>query len=450
MASNTERNTYISMKEQGKKKSATSVPGFSVVQTTEGITEFILKQNGLRVLHLNRPGTGVVTTNITYLVGAKDEPRGETGIAHMLEHMLFKPTASDIAAGIDSAAMQFERETGSILNANTWKDRTTYYFSYPREYFERALSIEAERITGVVLTDESLAPERNNVLSEYDMYNGDPYFALSVAMVGAAYHSHPYGHETIGHREDILSYTASSLDRFYRLYYRPDNAVLMIVGDIDEISALKAVKKYFSGIEKPPLPIPRYAITEPKQEGLRRTSIVRTSETNIVALGVKHGGFPSHGWFATSMLFEILAGGPESILHKALIDTGIATSLDASIEPTSEENIAMLTITLAEGQSHDAVEKKVFTLIAQLDTSVVTPLLKKVKAKILTDELFARDSSLRIVQELTEYTAAGDWTQYTKAPQLLEAMTPKLIMETAKMIFAEKTMTIGYFIGAKK
>ena len=106
------------------------VPGFTHVKTVAGISEYVLKSNGLRVLYLNRPGTGVVTTNITYLVGARDEARGETGVAHMLEHMLFKPTVTDVKTGKDSASMQFERDTGCVLNANTWKDRTTYYFSY--------------------------------------------------------------------------------------------------------------------------------------------------------------------------------------------------------------------------------------------------------------------------------------------------------------------------------
>ena len=101
----------------------------------------------------------MVTTNITYLVGARDEERGVTGVAHMLEHMLFKPTETDVKKGIKSGkSMQFERETGSILNANTWKDRTTYYFSYPKELLNEALQIEAERMNGVILNDKELEP----------------------------------------------------------------------------------------------------------------------------------------------------------------------------------------------------------------------------------------------------------------------------------------------------
>ena len=424
------------------------VPGFTHVKTAAGISEYVLTSNGLRVLYLNRPQTGVVTTNITYLVGARDEARGETGLAHMLEHMLFKPTVTDIKAGRDSASMQFERDTGSVLNANTWKDRTTYFFRYPTEYFDKAVSIEAERMLGTIITDESLAPERSNVLSEFDMNNGDPYFALSVATCGTAYHSHPYGHETIGYREDIEQYTAAKLERFYRTYYRPDNAVLMVVGDIDLESALKVVKKHFSSVKKPDSVIPRHSIKEFKQEGLRRVEVRRPSETNIVAIGIKHAGFPSREWFITSTLLSVLTDGPESILHKALIDTGIATSVDGSLEPTSEENIGFLTVTLAQGQEHAKIEKKVLDLISTLTVAEVTPLFKKVKAKEITDELFARDSSHRITQDLTEYTAAGDWTMYTKTLALLETITVKEIM-AVRNLFLPEHMTIGYFIGTK-
>ena len=120
-----------------QKKTSSPVPGYTFIKKAGGIKEFQLKSNGLRVLFVPRPGTGVITTNITYLVGARDEARGETGLAHMLEHMLFKPTVFDKKAGRDSGAMHFERNVGCILNANTWRDRTTYYFSYPIEHFDR-------------------------------------------------------------------------------------------------------------------------------------------------------------------------------------------------------------------------------------------------------------------------------------------------------------------------
>lgn len=434
-------------KKQPTASNEVTVPGYTLVKSVDGISEYVLKSNGLRLLYLNRPGTGVVTTNITYLVGSRDEARGETGVAHMLEHMLFKPTVTDVAAKRDSASMQFERDTGCILNANTWKDRTTYFFSCPSEYFARAVKIEAERMYGTILTDESLAPERSNVLSEFDMNNGDPHFALAVAMCGTAYHSHPYGHETIGYREDIEQYTAAALERFYRDYYRPDNAVMMVVGDVDIKTALTEIKKSFGALAKPDTIIPRYKIKEFKQEGLRRAEVQRPSELNIVSLGFKHAGFPSKDWFTVSSLLAVLTSGPESVLHKALVDTGLATSVEGLLEPTSEENIGYLNITLTQNQSHQVIETKVLAIISKLSLAEISPLLNKVKAKEITEELFARDNSLKITQDLTEYTAAGDWSAYTKTLSMLKTITANNVLAAAKQHFVLEIMTIGYFIG---
>lgn len=428
---------------------STSVPGYTYKQTVAGVSEYILKKNGLRVFHLERPGTGVITTNITYLVGARDEICGETGLAHMLEHMLFKPTTFDITAKIDSGAMQFERETGCVLNANTWRDRTTYYFSYPVEYFERALQIEAERMQGVVLTDESLEPEKMNVLSEFDMNNGDPLFALSVQMCRAAFNSHPYGHETIGFREDIEAYSAEKLERFYRNFYRPDNAIMMVVGDIGVESSLKAVKKHFSNLENPSTTIPRLRIKEPKQEGERRVVIRRPSTQNILAIGFKHPGFPSKGWFETIIALDVLAGGEESILHKLLVDTGKASSVSSMVEPASETCLGLLTVNITSKQNLDDIEAQVLQTIKSVTTQSITSLVKKTKVQLITSELFGRDASQKIAQELTEYVASGEWEVYGKTIEILEGITPTAVLERIKTCFAFDQLTIGTFIGTK-
>jgi zinc protease len=200
-----------------KKLKTVSTPSkdFKHVKTVADISEYTLVDNGLTVLYKQIPDTGVITTNITYLAGSRDEQPGETGLAHMLEHMLFKPTKFDLEKKQEAGAMKFEREVGPILNANTWCDRTTYFFSYSKEHFCRALQVEAERMREVVISDKEFLPERTNVLSEFDMYNGDPLFALSVDMGATAFLSHPYGHETIGFREDIEAYTVEKLNKFY-------------------------------------------------------------------------------------------------------------------------------------------------------------------------------------------------------------------------------------------
>jgi len=411
------------------------------------ITEYVLTSNNLRVLYSERKGTGVVTTNIVYNVGARDEAIGESGIAHMLEHMLFKPTTFDIARKTASAVMHFERQTGATINANTWKDRTTYYCAYPTEHFERALQIEAERMRGVVLTEKELKPEQTNVLSEHDMYAGDEQFSLSVEMVSTAFFSHPYGHETIGYRDDIASYTVPKLKRFYDTYYRPNNATLTVVGDISPAHMSAGVLKHFGHLEAGPDVSARTYPKEHPQEGLRTVTIERNTKTNILALGVKHGGFPTQSWYETMVTFDLLAGGKDSILYKKLIDAGKAVNIDTVLEPTADTNLGIIFITLAPKVTHAEMERNVRTIIASLTKKDIAPYLKKTIAKVLTQEALGRENSLALTAELVEYVSAGKWEALYETEALLKSITTTAIYEHSQKLFKNKNMTIGYFIG---
>ena len=418
---------------------------FKLLKTIQDISEYELKTNGLRVLYKQVEGTGVITTNITYLVGARDEAVGETGIAHMLEHMLFKPTKQDKKNKHEASSMKFEREVGAILNANTWKDRTTYYFSYGKEHFTRVLKLEAERMRDVLLTDAEFQPERTNVLSEFDMYNGEPEFALSVAMVSTAYLSHPYGHETIGFREDIERYTVEKLQRFYNHFYRPNNATLMVVGDVDLKTALDKVAEAFGDLEPEPGVKIRPEVVEPKQEGVRRVEIVRPGNKNLLVFGLKHGGFPTEEWFESMIALKLLAGGSDGLLQKALVDTGLASSVSYAQEPTKDNNLAMLTITLSSKMNHQEMEKVVLALIAEIKVDWLKKHLKPVVTKSINSELFARDSSLDIVGELTEYVAAGNWSAYFETEATLRKITVKKIQNRLVKMFDPQSLTIGIY-----
>jgi len=432
-----------------KLNTSKQIPGFTFVKKLKGISEYTLKTNGLTVLHKEMSDTRVVTSNITYNVGARDELQGESGIAHMLEHMLFKPTKQDLKRKIDSSAMQFERDTGCNLNATTSTDRTTYYFNYPAVYLSRALQIESERMQDVVLSNKEFTPERNNVLSEFDMLNGDPYFALHTQMMCVAFLSHSYGHETIGFREDIEQYTPEKLNLFYKNYYRPDNATLSIIGDVSVEDALTTVKTHFAQLKNPQVTIPRHSIIEPKQEGVRRTEVIRPTSTNILALGVKHTGFPSQDWFTAAILFSILSEGPDSILHKKLVDTGLATSVDSTIAPTTETNLGTIFITLAPDQHHTSTEEKVFEILQSLTTKEIQKLLRSTVASELTDKLFTEGNSLRLAMNLTEYISANAWGKYIQVESILKAITVADVLKLNKTLFDKSQMTIGYFIGEK-
>jgi zinc protease len=305
-------------------------------------------------------------------------------------------------------------------------------------------------MTGVILNSKELTPEQGNVLSEFDMYNGNPYFALSVQICSAAFHSHPYGHETIGYREDIETYTPEKLERFYRNYYRPDNAVMMVIGDVPLKTALVNVKKHFGHIPCPKTPIVRHTVKEPVQEGVRRVTIERSTTTNIVGLGFKHEGVATKEWVAAQLLGEILTGGSQSLLHTTLVDTGKASSVSFEIEPTREENIGTLFITIPQRESHHDIEILTIDLIRSLSVKDISNRLKQVKAKTLTEELFNRTHSRNIAQELTEYVAAGDWRLYTESPKRIESITAKEVHAAAQKLFAIDQMTIGYFKSKEK
>lgn len=434
----------LNKKKINKKSSNTA----TFVEKYKDISQYRLN-NGLTILYKQIKGTGVLTTNITYNVGARDEEIGETGLAHMLEHMLFKPTQSDLQKKIDSGAMQFERETGCILNANTWKDRTTYFFSYPKEYFNRALEIEADRMQNVVLSEKEFTPERGNVLSEFDMYFGDPQFALSMEMISSAFHSHPYGHETIGFRQDIEAYTPELLKAFYEKYYNPQNATLTIVGDIDESIAITTSARVFGSLKTKYVVEQRKNVVEPKQEGLRRIEIKRDALSNVVALGVKHEGFPSNEWFKTSLAFSMLTSGQDSILYKWLVDTNLASKVESSVEPSTDTNLAMVYVTLSQKANHVEIEKIVRETIQAITPKDVVLHYKKLQQKILTDELIGRESSLSIAMELTEYISAGVWKTYFDTEAIIKSITHTDIVKKMHTLFKEENMTIGYFIGKK-
>ncbi len=410
-----------------------------------------MTSNNLRVLYMHRPDTGVVTTNITYLVGSRDEDRGETGVAHMLEHMLFKPTTTDVKNGIKAgSAMYLSQTTGTVINANTWKDRTTYYFSSSLDNFAEMLRLEADRMENVILTDKELNPERENVLSEHDMYDGQPGFALEVEMRSIGFVSHPYGHETIGYRNDIEDYTAEKLEWFYRNYYRPDNAVLMIIGDLSREEALAAASKEFKAISNPESEVPRYEVREPAQQGMRRALVNRPGGDSVVGLGFRHAGFPSQEWATALVMVEVLTGGEESILYREFVDTGRVSGLQAGIEPTSEVNMASIHLTLAEKENCLDIEQAVLKAIRSLKLADIQNLVKKAKAQLVTQELFSRTESLHIVQELTECVAAGDLSAYVDMIENIKSVTPKNVLALLQQSFSDKDIIIGHFVGTDK
>jgi len=166
-------------------------------------------------------------------------------------------------------------------------------------------------------------------------------------------------------------------------------------------------------------------------------------------IGIKHEGFPNQSWLETSALLSVLTGGTDSILHTRLVDTGLASSVQSMLEPTSEKNLGMIIIALAPGSSHAEIETMTRSIITSLRVADITKLLKKVIQSEITEELFARGSSLHIAMELTEYISANTWQSYFDTVARLKNIKPTDLITMNKKLFVESQMTIGYFIGTK-
>lgn len=418
---------------------------FVRIKKKKNITEYQLTKNGMSVLYINVPDTPTVTTNIIYHIGSKDENVGETGISHMLEHMLFKKTKNykTIKSWKDI------EDKGALMNATTWNDRTHYFFTLPKEYLSDMLETEAERMRNLLIEEKEFLPEQTNVLSEFEMsYGSQPSEILSTAVSNVAFTAHGYGHGTIGYKNDIKNYTVEKLKKFYNTYYWPNNATLVIVGDLPEKIFLKEVYTHFGKIEKSPSPIPSLDNTEPKQEGRRYTEIRQNSPLQILEMAFKVPSVTHSDWVPLLIICNYLTTGPLSTLYKKLIEGKKATSVSANLFPTKDPYLATITTTLAENITHESVLEIIKNEIGEIQKNEIPKIkLTELQNMLETEILLERDGTFNIAYEMTEYVAAGDWARYFSILEDVKKVTPKKLKEVSNKYFIESQMTVGSFIG---
>jgi zinc protease len=248
------------------------------VTSVEGITEYKLA-NGLRVLLYPDQSKPTVTVNMTYMVGSRHENYGETGMAHLLEHLLFKGTPKN--PGIDK---EFNKR-GMRSNGSTWLDRTNYFelFQATDENLNWALQMEADRMVNSFVAKKDLDAEMTVVRNEYERGENSPFQVLLKRSQSIAYDWHNYGNSTIGNRSDIENVKIENLQAFYRMYYQPDNAVLLVAGKFDEAKTLQLIAQYFGAIPKPARVLPKLWTVEPTQDGERSFVVRRLQDSRRIA-----------------------------------------------------------------------------------------------------------------------------------------------------------------------
>lgn len=424
---------------------ATAQSQIKQTASVEGITEYQL-DNGLKVLLFPDNSSQTITVNITYLVGSKHEGYGEKGMAHLLEHMVFKgtPNHPDIPKELTAR--------GARPNGTTWYDRTNYYetLNATDDNLAWALGLEADRMVNSYIAKEDLESEFSVVRNEFESGENSPTRVLLQQVVSAAFLWHNYGQSTIGNRSDIERVPIENLKAFYKKYYRPDNAVLMITGKFDEAKTLDLVVEKFGKLEKPATPLADTYTIEPPQDGERRVTLNRVGDLQVLS-ALYHTPAGSHeDYAALSIIENVLTDQPSGRLYKALIDEKKASSIWSFSPFTKEPSFMYFNVDVPSDKSLAEAEGTLLGLFDELKNNPITEdELKRAQSNILKqiDQIFRNSSYLGTY--MSEFIGAGDWRLAFINRDRIENMSLEKVNDALKKYFVPTNRTVGNFIPTK-
>lgn len=424
---------------------AAEVAGFTHVRSLGGIEEYRLESNGLTVLISPDTSAPVVTFQVTYRVGSRNEVTGTTGATHILEHLMFKGSENFNDAKGNSIKQYLER-VGGQFNASTGVDRTTYFATVGREDLEGYVAIEADRMRNLWLRESDRQSEMTVVRNEYERGKNDPNEVLLEEVTAATYVALPYRHPTIGWRSDIEHVPIEKLRQFYDVFYWPNNAAVTVVGDVEPAAALALVKKYYGGYPHSPQPIPDIYTEEPAQTGPRRVIIRRPGELGTVLIAHKVPNGRDADQPALEVLDSILSSGKNSRLYRALVDRGLALNAGAGTDLHRDLSLHTLYAMLAPGATHRQVEDVLLAEVARIQKSGVTAAeVERVKQQFRADDAYKRDGTAGVASELAEWIAVGDWTLYVTFPERVLQVTPADVQRVASHYLTVDQSTTGWF-----
>ena len=417
-------------------------PGVSQGPSMAGITEYTFP-NGLRVLLLPDPGSSTITVNVTYLVGSRHEGYGESGLAHLLEHLLFIESTNgrNIKEELD--------DRGARWNGTTWYDRTNYFetVNASDDNLRWALDLEAERMVNIRVDQEVLDGEMTVVRNEFERGENSVVRVLEERVFSTAFLWHNYGKSTIGARSDIEQVPIDRLAAFYRRYYQPDNAVVTIAGQIDPPGALAIVAATMGEIPRPTRTLDATYTVEPVQDGERTVELRRVgSGQNLMVL--YHAPARSHpDAAALEVLSDILTGSGTGRLNRVLEDTGKALSVDTEMYALHDPGAVVLTATLNDEQSLEDVKSTMFDTLAELGRQ--GPALDEVEraqVRILQGMDRTIADSRRFALRLNDTIASGDWRYYFTTYEAIRQVTLEDVQRVADRYFKASNRTVGTFV----
>ncbi|MBL0141461.1 MAG: insulinase family protein [Betaproteobacteria bacterium] len=416
--------------------------GVTKVTSVEGITEYRL-ENGLKVLLFPDLSKPTITVNITYLVGSRHENYGETGMAHLLEHLMFKGTPKN--PDLDK---QFNQR-GARSNGTTWLDRTNYFelFQATDDNLKWAIDMEADRMVNSFIRKSDLDTEMTVVRNEYEMGENSPFSVLIKRLQSVAYDWHSYGRSTIGNRSDIENVKEANLQAFYRLYYQPDNAVLLVAGKFDEAKALALIANAFGKIAKPTRKLPEFWTVEPTQDGERQFDIRRKGDVQIVAVAYKVPSALHPDSDGLGFANFILTDTPTGRLHKALVETGKAAQVFGFPLTGFYPGLQIFGAVVKKGDPLEPVRDEMIGIIEGFGDhpATVEEIARARKSQENeAEKTLANHESIGV--QLSEYIALGDWRLFFKSREDLAKVTSEAVAKASKAYFRRDNRIVGLYL----
>ena len=415
--------------------------------SVEGMTEYRLKSNKLKVLLFPDASKQSITVNVTYMVGSRHEGGGETGMAHLLEHMVFKgsPRHKDVPG-------EFKLH-GARFNGSTWLDRTNYFETFPASEanLDWSLDLKSDCMVNSFIAKKDLETEFSVVRNEFESGENDPSNVLSERVVSTAFLWHNYGKSTIGNRSDIENVPIENLQAFYRKFYQPDNAILLIAGKFDPEKALALVDKYFSAIPMPTRVLqPSYTV-EPTQDGERQVTLRRVGDLQLASVGYHIPAGTSSDFAPIEIFVNSLGDNPSGRLYKNLVSAQKASDVSGYAYQTKEPGFVYFE---AQVRKEGNVDSAKMILLQTIDDVVAKPFtdeeVKRSRTKILKQLEEAYRNSERTGTLMSEFMALGDWRTFFILRDNLEKVTAADVNRTVKAYFKPSNRTIGIFIPEAK
>ena len=412
--------------------------------------------NGLRLLIQEVHTAPLATVWCWYRVGSKDELPGLTGVSHWVEHMNFKGTTNIPRDQVKGLVERY----GGYWNGYTWIDQTTYTETATRDALDHMLFIEAERMARSLYDPADCESERTVIISELQGGENDPEQLLDQEVTATAFRAHPYRHPTIGWISDLQAMTRDDLYSYYRRFYVPNNATLVIVGDVEIADVVQLAARHFGSIESHALPRLGYAV-EPEQLGERRVTINKEGTTAYVKLAY-HAPAVAHGDFFPMLVLDAVLSGAKGLnlwasfrtpppqrsarLYKALVDTGLASAVSGALLPTEQPFLYTISLTATEGVPLALVEEGVLAEIDRVRTNGVTAQeLEKAKLQLRARLVFENDSITNIAHQLGYFETIASWKLVPSIAARLDAVTLDQVAAVAAARLTAANRTVGWF-----